>query len=62
MDCHFGCKVKHSTQLTLIHYPDGCWCFPDREQWLCPQHAIKGLQNNHGYTVRGYLHNDPVSR
>lgn len=54
--CHFGhgCLTE---RLTLVYFPMGCWCYPnDREQWLCPQHAIKGLQNNLSETVRGYLH------
>lgn len=51
--CRFGCTWTH---LTLVHYPEGCWCFPDEYQWLCSQHTIKGLQNNTGETVAGYLH------
>lgn len=55
MTCHFGCE---SSQLTLVHYPEGCWCFDDKDQWLCPQHTVKGLQNNSGYTVEGFLHEE----
>lgn len=54
MTCQFGCE---SELLTLVFYPHGCWCFPnEQEQWLCPQHTIKGLQNNEGYILKGYLH------
>lgn len=54
--CHFGHDCP-SEKLTLVHYPDGCWVYPhDHDQWLCPQHTLKGLQNNVGNTVRGFLH------
>ena len=53
--CRFNCSTPHDL-LTLVYYPDGCWCFPDKYQWLCPQHAIKGMQNNEGLTQEGYLH------
>ena len=54
--CHFGCRC-YTDRLTLVHYPEGCWCFPkDYDQWLCPHHTLKGLQNNSGYTLKGYLH------
>lgn len=54
MTCQFGCE---SELLTLVFYPHGCWCFPnEQEQWLCPQHTIKGLQNNEGYILKGHLH------
>lgn len=57
MNCRFGCTVREEL-LTLVYYPDGCFCFPDSEQWLCPQHTIKGLQNNQGWTLKGYLHEE----
>jgi hypothetical protein len=54
--CHFGCECPYE-RLTLVYYEEGCWCFPnDKQQWLCPQHAIKGMQNNEGLTQAGYLH------
>lgn len=57
--CHFftkfGC-VCAPERLTLVHYDNGCWCFPDdNDQWLCPQHVIKGLQNNGGLMISGYM-------
>ena len=55
--CRFwelGCTK--TTNLTLVRYTEPCWCFNDLEQWLCPQHTVKGLQNNEGQTVEGYLH------
>lgn len=56
MQCHFGCRCAKE-KLTRVHYPDGCWVYPhDHDQWLCPQHTLKGLQNNVGYTVQGFLH------
>lgn len=56
MKCHFGCKCEQA-KLTRVHYPDGCWVYPDvYDQWLCPQHTFKGLQNNEGWTVEGFLH------
>jgi hypothetical protein len=54
MTCRFGCECPIE-QLTRVQYEDGCWCFTDQEQWLCPQHAIKGVQNNAGRLLRGYL-------
>ena len=54
--CHFGCRC-YTDRLTHVYYPEGCWVYPhDNNQWLCPHHTIKGLQNNEGYTVEGYLH------
>jgi hypothetical protein len=41
--CRFGCD---DPVIGLYFAPDGCWCFPDRIQALCEQHAVKGLQNN----------------
>lgn len=58
MNCHFGHFCLQEL-LTLCHFPDGCWCYPDdKYQWLCPQHTIKGMQNNAGETVSGYLHKE----
>jgi len=54
--CHFGHPCPPA-RLTRCYFPEGCWCYPDdHDQWLCPQHTIKGLQNNAGTTVQGYLH------
>jgi len=53
--CRFGCAVADERFLSLVQYGDGCICFDDPYQWLCPQHTVKGLQNNAGVVVRGYL-------
>ena len=56
--CRFGCRCDGGN-LTRVYYPDGCWVYPhDTDQWLCPQHTIKGLQNNEGYTMEGFLHDE----
>lgn len=60
--CQFG-HACLPDRLTLVHFPEGCWCFPEvQAQWLCPQHTIKGLQNNAGETVQGYLHTSGSSQ
>jgi len=46
LKCRFGCSMERNPVVGLYHAPKGCWCYSDRVQALCAQHAIKGQQNN----------------
>jgi hypothetical protein len=41
LKCRFGCDDP----IGIYHAPEGCICWPDKIQALCPQHVIKARNN-----------------